>query len=377
MTISQATQALLAHIDSDPIYTKADELFALLTRLLAAHAPSNGCHLPGAVGGMIRRLADEWGLALSKDPRIQATGNLALEIGADQPEIDLVVTAHMDRPSFRVLSLEHGTLYPLCAIRIPHDNYICQAKAVRYQHGAMKVAAAGEMRVRESGAGHRISFRAERGALDWGDTILMEATPQRQGSHIVGAGLDNAAGVLLALLAGRILKGFAADIARRGQKILFVFTDQEEGPPVGLFGQGAARLSHAIPPPRLGFINIDAHNVDQVAPGAGASHAFVSGRGRGSVVPLAYQALAASLARAINQGRPDTVRLNYGYVSRSDDMLLSLWSRCLALIGVPLAHAHTTEERVAPGDMTSALYWITAFISHILEGDAQHKGENL
>ena len=31
------------------------------------------------------------------------------------------------------------------------------------------------------------------------------------------------------------------------RKIIFAFTDQEEGPPVGLFGQGAARLLNALP----------------------------------------------------------------------------------------------------------------------------------
>ena len=373
MTISQAIQALLAHIDSDPIYTKADELFALLTRLLAAHAPSNGCHLPGAVGDSIRSMANELGLSLSSDPRIGSTGSLAIEIGADKPEIDLVITAHMDRPSFRVLSLEDCTLYPLCAIRIPGTAYTSQAKAVRCQDGRMIITARGKMHIKTTNGGHHIRFQAKSGALGWGDTVLMDAIPQRQGNHIVGTGLDNAAGVLLTLLSARALASFAADITKQRQKILMVFTDQEEGPPVGLFGQGAARLAHAIPPPRLGFINIDAHNVDSAAghvPGIGASHAFVSGRGRGSVVPLEYQALAESLAQAINRRRPDTVRLNYGYVSRSDDMLLGLWSRCLALIGIPLAHAHTSAERVALDDMTSAVCWITAFVSHILEGDA-------
>lgn len=370
--ISAAAQALLASIDRDPAYA-SDERHRQLSRLLAAHAPANGCHLPGAIGEVIQTMAHEWGLALSADPRIRSTGNLALEMGADKAEIDLVITAHMDRPSFRALSLADGAVYPLCAIRIPHDGYVSPAKAVRFQNGMMTVGARGSMHIQEMGGGHHIRFQAERGALDWGDTILMDAIPQRRGNHVIGAGLDNAVGVLLALLSARALDPFAA---RRRQKILLAFTDQEEGPPVGLFGQGAARLAHAIPPPRLGFINIDGHNADGAALGAGASHAFVSGRGRGSVAPLDYQSRAESLAQAVNRRRPNTVQLNYGYVSRSDDMLLSLWSRCLALIGVPLAQAHTSEERAALDDMLSALYWICAFVSHILEEDAQPKGSD-
>lgn len=367
--ISAVTQAMLTQID----HTGADDLFAQLSRLLTALAPSSGCHLPGTVGDVIRRIANEWGLSLSSDPRILSTGNLAIEIGADKSEIDLVITAHMDRPSFRVLSLEDGALYPLCAIRIPGDEYISHAKAVRYQNETMAVTAQGKMHIKAIDGGHHIRFQAERGGLGWGDTVLMDALPQRQGNHVIGTGLDNAAGVLMALLSARVLASFADDIAKQRQKILIAFTDQEEGPPIGLFGQGAARLAHAIPPPRLGFINIDAHNVDRAAghiPGIGASHAFVSGYGRGSVAPLEYQALAESLAQSLNRRRPGTVRLNYGYVSRSDDMLLSTWSRCLALIGVPLAHAHTAEETLALDDMASALYWITALVSHILEGNA-------
>lgn len=360
--ISAMTQAMLASSDHS-----ADEIFAQLPRLLASPAPSGGCHLPGAVGEVIRRMADEWGLSLSSDPRILSTGNLAIEIGADKSEIDLVITAHMDRPSFRVLSLEEGALYPLCAIRIPGGEYASDAQAVRCQDGQITTAARGKLHIKKIDRGHRIRFQAESGALRWGDTVLMDAIPQRRGNHVIGAGLDNAIGVLLALLSARVLDSFAADIASRRQKILFAFTDQEEGPPIGLFGQGAARLAHAIQPPRLGFINIDGHNIDQIALGDGASHAFVSGRGRGSVAPLAYQALAESLALAINARRPGAVQLNYGYVSRSDDMLLGLWSRCLALIGVPLVNAHTTEEQASLDDMASAVRWITAFAAHILE----------
>ena len=156
----------------------------------------------------------------------------------------------------------------------------------------------------------------------------------------------------------------------RDRKVIFAFTDQEEGPPIGLFGQGASRLAHALGPPRLGFINIDAHNVDKSTGhvlGIGASHAFVSGYGRGSVVPLDYQALATELADEVNQTRPGTVRLNYSYVSRSDDMLGSLNARCLGLVGVVLENAHTTEETVALADLPAAVRWISAFATRLLE----------
>ena len=359
---------LLAALDSQAV--DDDALYGSLARLLAAHAPANGCCLPGAVGEVIAALAAEWGLTLADDPRLRSSGSLAIEIGGGQG-VDLVIAAHADRPSFRVLSAAESTLYPLCAIRIPHDDYRCAAKALRFQDGQLRVTARGTMQIKARAAGHHIRFHSASGSLNWGDTVMMDANPRRRGGQVIGTGLDNAAGVLTALLAARALLALHAELAERGRKILFVFTDQEEGPPSGLFGQGAARLTHSLPPPRLGFINVDAHNADPSRghlPGIGASHAFVSGWGRGSVVPLEYQARAEALAAAVNEQRAATVHLNYGYVSRSDDMLLSLWARCLALIGMPLVNAHTTRETIALGDIAAARRWLSVFAGQLLAG---------
>lgn len=367
---SNIVQRVAEHIHDDAIYTDTNQLFARLSQLVDAHAPANGCQLNGAIGDVIRSMIDDLGLTLSTDPRIISTGNIAIEIGAKKEEIDLVVTAHMDRPSFRVLSLDDSSLYPICAIRIDGDEYITDAKAVRYQNSEMVVGARGRIIIKRKADDYEMTFQTIDGQLDWGDTVLMDTMPQRQGDMMIATGLDNVTGVMLALLTARMLQSFVDDLAHHQQKLVIVFTDQEEGPPIGLFGQGAARLASAIPPPRLGFMNLDAHNIDATVgniPNAGVSHAFISGRGRGSVVPLDYQALAESLARTINQQRPNTVNLNYGYVSRSDDMLLSLWSRCLGLMGVPLANAHTTEETISLNDVLSAIHWIPTFIMTVLK----------
>lgn len=360
---------LITQIGKDPVCS-ADSIYGYLRRLLAAPAPNSGARLPGAVGEVIGAIAGELGLSLSADPRIRATGNLAIAIGAASESADLLITAHMDRPSFRVLHLAEATLYPLCAIRVPQPQYRCPAIAVRYRAGRVETVAEGALQFGEVNAEQRIRFEVESGSLAWDDTVMMAAEPRLSNGRVIGAGLDNATGVSLGLLAARALSAFSDELAARGQKVIFAFTDQEEGPPDGLFGQGASRLAHALPPPRLGFINIDAHNVDEStghAPGIGASHAFVSGYGRGSVVPLDYQALATDLAEEVNGARPGTVKLNFGYVSRSDDMLLSLHTRCLGLIGVVLANAHTTEETVALGDLAAAVRWISAYSLRILE----------
>ncbi|MCY4072280.1 MAG: M20/M25/M40 family metallo-hydrolase [Chloroflexi bacterium] len=362
-------ESLITQISNDPVYS-VDAIYGYLRRLLAAPAPNSGALLAGAVGDIIGDIAAELGLSLSADPRIRATGALAIEVGAASEAANLLITAHMDRPSFRVLNLADATLYPLCAIRVPQPQYRCRAIAVRYLAGRIETAAEGELQFGEVDGERQIRFDVESGSLSRGDTVLMAAEPRLVNGRIIGTGLDNATGVTLALLSARALSAFSNELAARGRKLVVAFTDQEEGPPDGLFGQAASRLAHALPAPRLGFINIDAHNVDEATghvPGIGASHAFVSGYGRGSVVPLDYQALATDLAEEVNQARPGTVKLNYGYVSRSDDMLLSLNARCLGLIGVVLENAHTTEETVALGDLAAAVRWISAYVLRILE----------
>ena len=341
---------------------QSDALFNAITRLLAAPAPHNSCLLPGAVGGVITDIARELGLDSAP---IAATGNLGVTVGDANAPLDLLITAHMDRPCFRVRDLDTGSLYPLCAIRTPGDDYRCGGMALRLADGRVTVAAEGNLRFLADGGETRITFHTEHGELRHSDTVMMRATPQRQGDIVIGAGLDNALGVLIALHAAKSLNEHGI-----GGRILFAFTDQEEAPPIGLFGQGAARLAHVMPPPRLGFINIDAHNArdeDGHLPGSGASHAFVSGDGRGSVVPMDMQALAEDLAAEVNAQTPGAARLNYGYVSRSDDMLLNLWTRCVGLVGLPLLNAHTTEESASLNDAAAAVRWVSEFVPRLLD----------
>ena len=124
------------------------------------------------------------------------------------------------------------------------------------------VSTSGVMRFDLAGGDTSIHYQPESGELQPGDTLMMRATPGLDAGRIIGTGLDNAIGVLLALLAAYALGEHAPD-AIAGRRLLFAFTDQEEGPPIGLFGQGALRLAHNLEPPRLGFINIDGHNVDE------------------------------------------------------------------------------------------------------------------
>ena len=118
MTTAQIYK-LLAQISADPAGSDQN-IYALLARLLNAPAPNNSCTLPGTVGDVIRAIATELDLPCSP---IDSTGNLGITLGDPAAPLDLLVTAHMDRPCFRVLNLNDTTLYPLCAIRVPADGY--------------------------------------------------------------------------------------------------------------------------------------------------------------------------------------------------------------------------------------------------------------
>ena len=185
MTIAHP-ETFLARITADPAFAP-DAIFAKLSRLLAAPAPANSCTLPGAVGEVISALADELGLTCAP---IGSTGNFGIEVGDPSAPLDLLVSAHMDRPCFRVRQLADGTLYPLCAIRVPGDGYSCEAIALRCIDGRVTITARGQMRFDEAAGDYRIRFRAESGELRAGDTVMMYTAPVNCATgRIIGAGV--------------------------------------------------------------------------------------------------------------------------------------------------------------------------------------------
>jgi putative aminopeptidase FrvX len=342
-----------------------------LAQLLRAHAPSGGAGLRGAIGPLIGQLAAELGLGDGWTPRLGATGNAALWLGPSRTRADLVIAAHMDRPSFRVRDAQRGALYPICANRFPDGLYTAQAKALRFRaEEGLIVAARGTLASQRGPQGDSLILESHEGRLAWHDLVTLEAEPRLdEGGVVRGTGLDNSLGVLAALLAAARLRALPAwdDLS-----VLFVFTDQEEGDPQAFFGHGAARLAYALPPPRLGTIILDAHGILADSPiigGQGASHGTISAWGRGSIVPPQAIALALDLAQVVNAWRPATVQFNTGYMSRSDDLALGRWSQILALIGPPMRDAHTAHESAHLADVESASLWLVCFCAALLNPD--------
>lgn len=369
-TLTHSLPQLSAQLEHLPPVATSEALWPMLQRLLTAHAPSSGANLPGGIGDVIAALAQELGLGEHYIPRLGSSGNAAISLGADKPQPDIVVVAHMDRPSFRVRSTANGALFPICANRFPAGEYRVPAKAVRFEQGRLIVGAQGVLIANTGAAGAAtIRFDAQKGALLWQDTVLMDVDPTLEGGAVTGTGLDNCAGTLTALLSAAVLGRLDAVLRARNRRCLFVFTDQEEGPPESFFGHGAARLTYAVLPPALGCVVVDAQNAElDLVPqlGAGVSVSAASNWGRGSVVPPNFHALMLDLARGINSARPQTVQVNTGYLSRSDDMILGRWTPVLALSGPPLVNAHTGQESVRLSDIQSGVWWLSHFLAAAL-----------
>jgi putative aminopeptidase FrvX len=351
-----------------PAVNFSDPLWEMLKRLLVAHAPSGGANLLGGIGDDIAVLAEEVDLGAYVEPQLGSTGNTAISLGSEKAA-NVVVVAHMDRPSFRVKSVDEGTLYPICANRFPQGEYHVSAKAVRFDRGRLVVGAQGVLISQKAEGQEALRFESALGTLAWQDTILMDVNPVCDGSTVTGSGLDNCLGVLMALLTAAVLRQIEDIMIEQDRRCLFVFTDQEEGPPDGFFGHGAARLMHALRPPTYGCVIVDAHTAGPTLDpklGKGVSHGAVSGWGRGAVVPPNYHALALELAGTLNAVRPDTIQMNNGHLSRSDDMILSQWTRILALSGPPMTDPHTGRETARLSDIQSGVWWLSYFLAAAL-----------
>jgi len=349
-----------------PQLLATDALWPPLRRLLTAYAPSGGCLLPGAIAEVIHTIVSEWGLAAHWLPEIGHSGNAGLTFGAPIAEVDVLISAHMDRPSFRVRDLlpgDGGALYPICADRFPAPVYRAGAVALRWQPGTRLIGLPGAFTAHKDASGDRYHFRPTDGDLTYADTITLAADPVLAADGtITGTGLDNSLGILAALIAARTFHAHNHALATAGKRLVIAFTDREEGVPRAFFGHGAARLTYALPPPRVGALISDGHGVGgSTCIGGGAVHGFASAWGAGSYVPPHLHRLACDFAAHINGVQPRTVQLHHAYQSRSDDLALNRWACILGMIGAPMLNAHTAQETASLPDLPLTGAWLAAF----------------
>ncbi|MBL8152678.1 MAG: hypothetical protein JNM70_00725 [Anaerolineae bacterium] len=373
MPINKALQETL---DSVALVNDQDTLWGQLRRLLTAHAPSSGAWLPGAIIDEMEAIAGTLGFEKRFQRQIGTTGGAGISLGADHPQPDLVIFAHMDRPTYRVKSAGDGLLYPICANRFTQGTSQARAKALRFIDGRVQVAARGWLYSSREASGDVLRFETTEGQLGWQDYITLEVEPVLSDGIITGTGLDNCLGVITTLGALAGLRALEDQLRAEGKRILAVFTDLEEGNPEAFFGHGAARTMYAVPPPKRGCLVIDAQTVNPdgvPAMGQGDAYGSVSAWGRGSVVPPNALALAIDLAGELNAARPGTVQMNTGYLSRSDDMALSRWTHILGMSGPPMLHAHTDHETARLDDVPDAMVWLAHLAAALVSEEAARR----
>ncbi|MEM6281787.1 MAG: M20/M25/M40 family metallo-hydrolase [Chloroflexota bacterium] len=356
--------APVLHLTDNPLPDN-DTLYEWINRAVSVPAPSGGSGLPGSSGEVLEEILASSGVGSKLQHNYKGTGNTLLWLGADKTRPDIVLTSHMDRPTFRISDLNSGTLYPICSDRFPEDEHRVGAVASRFEDGKLVTGAQGTLISGPASDGGSLRFEVEAGELQWADSITLYEPIQRDGDHIIGTGFDNAIGIITLAMTAGVFAAVEADLKAKGKTLVFAFTEHEEGPPSGyFFSQGASRLAHSLEQPLIGAVNVDGHSADdnQVTIGQGASHGVISSTGRGSVAPPNFAAMAESLAQWANAIQPDSVQMNYGYISRSDDMALHRWSRVIGLAGIPLKDAHTAHESAHLTDLVACSQWLVHFL---------------
>lgn len=361
----------------------------LLTRLLTANAPTTGCALPGGMIEPLRACAEILDLPPVSSSLSMGNATLTIVDGETLQDVmdmdapDLIITAHMDRPTFKIRNAERGELYPICAVRFPVQNgeYRAPAKAMRWKSGKLQVGARGTLVYTQAADGGE-SFRFEGenpGAkLLPFDLITLDVQPTFADNMVRGTGLDNVLGMITAL---GVAHTFGAMRGMMGDEmppysVAFGFTDEEEGIPSAFFGRGASRLLNVIPIPVLGVVSVDAQTENDDSPrvGKGGSFGHVSAWGRGAVVPPNVVALADDLTEILEKDySPATMQMNTGYLSRSDDMGLTRIVPVLGMFGPPMRHPHTAEEEASLFDIQAAIAGLSYYVAALLSPKLQDK----
>ncbi len=323
---------------------------------------------PDAVVDLLRRVADtpapSGASSLTRGPAVLAwcrqDGLLdlgaRLRLDAFRSGCDLLssgrgglrVLAHLDEVSYL---LEGRSDVPGRWWVTPYCYHLAEAAAparvVRFGgDGSWSVVATGEV----VADGDRYVFVTDPGVeLAPADRVALASDVDRAGTGRLTGSLDNAAGVVAALLA-------AAVLSRLGVPFSVALTDEEEGPSGAAsqtISRGAARLLRQLDSAPL-TVAVDIHgapdhDADEVAGHHrpwGASLAEFSSHGRGSVAPPQLYAGVTELFAGLDgparpEGQEVRVRANLGgYVPRSDDVVAMLHDNRVVVLGYPGVNRH-------------------------------------
>ncbi len=365
----QAVPGLQSAIVRQPLVQDREQAWVLLRQLMLAHAPTAGVTLPGAIFDQVTDIAASFGLADRLGPHLAGTGNPGLWVGVEKEWADLVVVAHLDRPTFRVSMLHGPHTATLSPVDGPGGAFTSSAaRALRYDPDARKlrVVAQGRVRLVEGAAPSALLFETDSGAVSALDMILLELPPVREGALVHGSGLDNCAGVLAALGAAAILREVEEVLVEQNRRCLFVFSGRQSVLPgaVGLRGSASAAV-----PPSLGMVLVDVLTVGHGTPvslGEGTCFTFAEEREGGLLVPPHYRRLTQDLAQAL-VGWPLSVeaRRFQGMPSHSQ-CSASHPAQIVSLTGPPIQTTPSGGETMHLGDLQTAVKWLACLLPIVL-----------
>ncbi len=206
-----------------------------------------------------------------------------------------------------------------------------RSSRLRYVDGRVRVTANGVIRFQSTGNDYRITFRAETGELAWGDIVMAHTTPKVSEGSIIGSGFDNAIGVLLLLVSAHLLNKHVRIPSRDAGSSSSSLTRKKVRP-----------SAYSVKAPRGWRMSWNHRGLDSsMSMGTTSTKPPAMSWASAPRTPSSPAMDAARSCRwiikrwpsrwlgEVNKVRPGTVRLNYSYVSRGDDMLLSTWTRCL------------------------------------------------
>lgn len=364
----QAIPALQAAFEDQALVEDREKVWVLLRRLITAPAPSGGVTLPGAIFDELTDIAAAFGLADRLEADLAGMGSSGLWLGVEKDRADLVALTHLDRPSFRVHSLEEAQNPVLFSLVVPSPVKAAvrlPARALRYDpdQGQLVTAARGQLFSlldHDDGDEALWVFQVQSGTVSCLDTVTLDFAPTRQGDVIQGSGLDNAAGVLMALGAAALLRQAEQSLLEQNRRCLFLFCDQH----LAEAGVGHRPGGAVSSWPVLGSVIVNVQPIYRtpvLRHGAGVGYAFASAGENGLIVPPHYQRLTHDLAQAFGDFTPQPIAQSHCRAAVHGYSRL-VRGRTLGLFGPSLSYTAQGMEQVSLRDVQAGIGWLACFL---------------
>ena len=209
-----------------------------LKKFMEARSPTGSISLPGTIVDTLTSVVNEVGFTENYSKNFRDTGNAAIFLGEKKDQVDLLIDAHLDKPSFGVAELintkphRQAVLFACCANRFPLGEYHVNAKALRFDETKQMVTDCGWGLIksyRGDGQQDKIIFEIRDGEVDYTDLIVFDTKARLEGSSVIGPGIDDGSGVTIILGAASILKTIEPLLKAKSLNCMFTFFIRKNG----------------------------------------------------------------------------------------------------------------------------------------------------